>query len=148
SLGAALGGTPESNIVLFGDVPRALATDGTNVWAAVFQSGNRSTTVTEARVVSTATPPMPPAPAGATPGAPSTGLIVKLNPLTGTFEDEIGQNWDASVMFDLPAFDVFRIDSMANPPVEVAGASQTAGVGTVLFNMAVRPGAPGRVYVT
>ncbi len=70
SLGAAVGGTPLTNIVLFGDTPRALATDGSNVYAAVFHSGNQTTAITEARVVSTATPPMPPAPLGATPGAP------------------------------------------------------------------------------
>jgi DNA-binding beta-propeller fold protein YncE len=146
SLGVPLGGTAMANIVLFGDVPRALATDGSNVWAAVFHSGNRTTAVTEARVADNTTPPMPPPPPGFTPGQPSTGLIVKFNPVSGRFEDEIGQNWDPSVMFDLPDFDVFRID--ANAAAEVGGASQTAGVGTILFNMAIRPGAPGRVYVT
>jgi DNA-binding beta-propeller fold protein YncE len=146
SLGAAVGGTPLTNVVLFGDAPRALATNGTTVWAAVFHSGNRTTAITEQAVSSGSTPPMPPPPAGSTPGAPPTALIVKRN-ASGQWVDEIGQNWSASVSFDLPDFDVFQINATANPPVQVGGSSQTVGVGTVLFNMAVRP-SNGRVYVT
>jgi DNA-binding beta-propeller fold protein YncE len=46
SLGASLGGTPLTRVVLFGDTPRALAVspDGSTVYAAVFQSGNETTT--------------------------------------------------------------------------------------------------------
>jgi len=147
SLGAALGGTPLTNIVLFGDVPRALATNGTTVWAAVFHSGNLTTAITEQAVTSGSTPPMPPPPAGATPGAPPTALIVKKNLANGQWQDEIGQNWSGAVAFDLPDFDVFQINAAANPPVQVTGSSQTAHVGTILFNMAVRP-SNGRVYVS
>jgi DNA-binding beta-propeller fold protein YncE len=45
NLGAALGGTPETIVTLFGDTPRALAVspDGTRVYAAVFHSGNQTT---------------------------------------------------------------------------------------------------------
>src|SRR5262249_48969760 len=49
SLGATLGGTPLTVITMFGDTPRALATSrnrGT-VYAAVFQSGNQTTTLSE-----------------------------------------------------------------------------------------------------
>src|SRR4029077_30998 len=51
-LGAGLGGSPETIIALFGDTPRALAAspDGRTVYAAVFQSGNETTTVTEGAV--------------------------------------------------------------------------------------------------
>src|SRR5262249_7998134 len=38
-LDTTLGGTPLSIITLFGDTPRALATNGSTVWAAVFESG-------------------------------------------------------------------------------------------------------------
>ncbi|MFM7141031.1 MAG: YncE family protein, partial [Alphaproteobacteria bacterium] len=50
--GAALGGTPLTILSLFGDTPRALAAtpDGSTVYAAVFHSGNRTTTVTEGAV--------------------------------------------------------------------------------------------------
>src|SRR5262249_33692473 len=46
---ASLGGTPVDIVTLFGDTPRALAVspDGASVYAAVFQSGNQTTTVSE-----------------------------------------------------------------------------------------------------
>src|SRR5205807_335031 len=49
SLGAALGGTPIGIVQLFGDTPRALAAspDGTVVYAAILDSGNQTTTITE-----------------------------------------------------------------------------------------------------
>ncbi|MBI3766957.1 MAG: hypothetical protein HY271_00515 [Deltaproteobacteria bacterium] len=52
NLGATLGGTPETIVTLFGDTPRALAVsgDGNTVYAAIFHSGNRSTTITEGAV--------------------------------------------------------------------------------------------------
>jgi DNA-binding beta-propeller fold protein YncE len=144
NLGGALGGTPIANIVLFGDTPRALArtADGSAVYAAVFHSGNRSTTINESAVSPNGG--LPPPPPGALGGGPPTGLIVKQNPLSGNFEDEIGRNWTARVSFSLPDLDVFRIDANATPPVEVGSF---AGVGTVLFNMAVNP-ANGKVYVS
>lgn len=59
-----------------------------------------------------------------------------------------GRNWNNAVKFNLPDKDVFVIDAMANPPVQLAGsAGFYTGVGTILFNMAVNP-ASGKVYVT
>ena len=50
--------------------------------------------------------------------------------------------------FNLPDKDVFVIDATANPPAQLAGAAGFyAGVGTILFNMAVNP-ASGMVYVS
>src|SRR5215471_15901452 len=45
NLGAALGGLPVAIVTLFGDTPRALAVtpDGKTVYAAVFKSGNQTT---------------------------------------------------------------------------------------------------------
>ena len=45
NLGATLGGTPLTVVTLFGDTPRALAVspDGGTVYAAVFRSGNQTT---------------------------------------------------------------------------------------------------------
>ena len=52
NLGATLGGTPETIVTLFGDTPRALAVsaDGNTVYAAIFHSGNRTTTISEGAV--------------------------------------------------------------------------------------------------
>ena len=176
SLGAALGGTPLAVVNLFGDTPRALAVspNGNTVYAAVFQSGNRTTAVTEGVVcddpsgaanntvagpcsVSSVSYPggLPnPDTAGGTKG-PETGLVVKFNPASGHnhWEDTLGRNWDNAVRFWLPDDDVFRIDATANPPAPLPSATGVkpgqpfAGVGTVLFDMAVNP-LSGKVYVT
>ena len=51
-LGATLAGRRSTILTLFGDTPRALAVtpDGATVYAAVFHSGNQTTTVTEGAV--------------------------------------------------------------------------------------------------
>ncbi|TMA45093.1 MAG: hypothetical protein E6J81_13400, partial [Deltaproteobacteria bacterium] len=136
-------GTPLAFVQLFGDTPRALAAspDGSIVYAAVLDSGNQTTAITEEVV--TANGGLPPPPPGSTSGAPNTGLIVKFDPTTGRWEDEIGRNWSPSVAFSLPDDDVFLLDADATPPAEVGVVS---GVGTVLFNMAVRP-TNGKLYV-
>src|SRR5262249_59919754 len=86
------------------------------------------------------------APSGHDAGAPSTGLIVKFN---GTnWVDEINRSWNAQVPFNLPDRDVFIIDANAGTPALVQGTSSVVGVGTVIFNMAVRPNASNQVYVT
>ncbi|MDX2168367.1 MAG: hypothetical protein SF182_14935, partial [Deltaproteobacteria bacterium] len=139
NLGAALGGTPLSIIPCFGDTPRALAAkpDGSRVYAAVFHSGNRTTAVVEGIV--SGTQGMPPNPPGATAGAPPTSLILKFNPANNRWEDVIARDWTAAVAFSLPDQDVFVIDANANPPALVPSGNSVAGVGTILFNMAVRP---------
>jgi len=160
SLGAVLGGTPLTIVTLFGDTPRALATDptGQTVYAAVFHSGNQTTAVNEQSVCDgfdsagpctidgVATPgglPPPDTDAHGVP-APETGLIVKFNKAVSQWQDQLGRNWNNSVKFNLPDLDVFAINAMANPPV--TGASYPA-VGTILFNMAVNP-VSGKVYVS
>jgi YVTN family beta-propeller protein len=52
SLGSTLEGVPLTILALFGDTPRALAVspDGNTVYAAVFESGNQTATVTEGAV--------------------------------------------------------------------------------------------------
>ena len=47
ALGSTLGGTPVDVLTFFADTPRALATDGTNVYVAAFLSGNQTTTIGE-----------------------------------------------------------------------------------------------------
>jgi len=145
ALGTSLGGTPIANVVMFADTPRALARtpDGSLVFAAAFHSGNRTTTINEQFV--TPNGGLPPPPPGSTPGAPPTGLIVRH---TGTsWVDEINRDWSSRVMFSLPDRDVFIIDANATPPALVSGTSTVVGVGTVLFNMAVRPNAANQLYV-
>src|SRR5262245_28333831 len=108
-----LGGEPLTIVQLFGDTPRALAVspDGSRVYAAAFHSGNQTTIIPEQAVtqisqgglrVAPGAPagspyPGPCDPSGAAPGPtppfPCSGLIVKFNPATGAWEDELGQDW-------------------------------------------------------
>ncbi len=163
ALGAKLGGTPLAIVTLFGDTPRALAAspDGSKVYAAVFHSGNRTTTVNEGAVCNGGAaagacnvgglqvPGGLPAPNTNHEGTPQpeVGLIVKFDPeagVAGQWLDELGRNWNNAVKFSLPDLDVFEIDATATPPVEIASHQ---GVGTVLFDMAVNP-VSGKVYVS
>ena len=74
--------------------------------------------------------------------APETGLIVRIDPATGKWEDQLGRDWSPAVQFDLPDEDVFAIDATTLVP----GTTYT-GVGTTLFNMSVNP-VSGNVYVS
>jgi DNA-binding beta-propeller fold protein YncE len=151
NLGASLGGDPLTIVTLFGDTPRALAVtpDGSRVYAAAFHSGNRTTTIPEQAV------PDGGEEMGGVPGpntnfegipAPEVGIIVKHD--GESWVDSLGRPWDDKVRFSLPDKDVFVIDAAANPPAQLAGAAGAyAGVGTVLFNMAVNP-KNGKVYVS
>ncbi|MCW5893943.1 MAG: YncE family protein [bacterium] len=145
-------GVPLAVVELFGDTPRALAVapDGQTVYAAVFRSGNRTTTITEqavcdggqgaapCRVGDATAPGGLPAPnpndcAGVP--QPETGLIVRFDPARGQWLDELERDWSALVPFTLPDRDVFAIDAGATPPAALgAGWSD---VGTVLYGMAV-----------
>ena len=159
SLGTSLGGTPVSILTLFCDTPRALAVspDGNTVYAAAFHSGNQTTTASEGvvcdggsgagpcNVGGTIQPGGLPAPNTNFQGIgqPEVGLILRFNPATSRFEDELGRNWNSAVGFNLPDRDVFAIDanSLASVPTPFAH------VGTVLFNMAVNP-VSGKLYVS
>lgn len=150
-LGASLGGTPVSVITLFADTPRALAVsaDGHTVYAAAFQSGNKTTALHERIVTPNGFLPPPHTNAQGLP-QPPTALIVKfrVDPTDGQMHwlDNVGRRWDDHVKLSLPDKDVFAIDAGANPPV-AKSAGAFSGVGTVLFNMAVNP-VSGKVYVT
>jgi YVTN family beta-propeller protein len=160
NLGTSLGGTPLTVLSLFGDTPRALAVspNGATVYAAVFNSGNRTTTVNEGvvcnggssagscRVPILIGPQYPgglPAPNSTTSGSkgPETGLIVKFN--GSNWVDQIGRNWNNAVKFSLPDQDVFAINATAATPAQSAAFS---GVGTTIFAMAVNP-VSGKLYV-
>jgi DNA-binding beta-propeller fold protein YncE len=145
SLGAALGGTPVGGapVTLFADTPRALAKspDGSTVYAAALNSGNQTTTVLEGIV--SALGGLPPPPPGSTSGAPPTGLIVKFDPMSGQWRDEVPRDWGAQIMFTLPDLDVFLLNANATPP-SLAGT--VAGVGSTILSMAVNP-ANAKLYV-
>jgi len=155
SLGTGLGGTPTAVIGLFGDKPRALATNatGTRVYAAVFRSGNQTTTISEGLVCNTSATRItngtvqPACTNGSSePGAggiplphknqspdsktrPETGLIVQFNrngAVSNHWLDEMGRNWDASVRFSLPDRDVFEINAVAATPVAIDGLATCA----------------------
>jgi YVTN family beta-propeller protein len=151
NLGTSLGGTPSTIITLFGDTTRGLATtaDGSRVYVAVMNSGNRTTTLSEGRIpdggVSAGGLPPPNTNFQLIP-QPETGLIVQFN---GThWIDTLNRAWDSNVRFSLPDRDVFAIDATATPPVAVAGSGGTfSGVGTTLYGMAVNP-LNGNVYVS
>jgi DNA-binding beta-propeller fold protein YncE len=160
ALGSTLGGTPLTVATLFGDTPRALAVspDKATVYAAVFHSGNQTTAINETLVCNGGSSAPPCVVQGVTiPGGlpppetnfegkprPETGLILRLNPQTSAWEDQLGRNWNNAVRFSLPDRDVFTFDANANPPVETGSFS---GIGTILFNMAVNP-VSGKVYVS
>jgi hypothetical protein len=142
-----LGGTPLAILTLFGDTPRALAKNpsGSLVYAAAFHSGNQTTALFEPVV--TANGGLPPAPTPFPTPRPNTGLIVKFNPANGRWEDEIDRDWSAAVRFSLPDRDVFLINADAGAaPAPAPSPNAVVGVGTVLFNMAVRPN-NGKLYV-
>ncbi|MFM8410842.1 MAG: YncE family protein, partial [Alphaproteobacteria bacterium] len=132
NLGSTLVVRPITNVFLFGDTPRALAksADGNTVYAAIFHSGNETTTVpenavcdggagaTSCSVFGVTVPGGLPAPNSIDDGSlglggPETGLIVRLNRATGKFEDQLGRNWSNAVRFTLPDYDVFKIDASA-----------------------------------
>jgi DNA-binding beta-propeller fold protein YncE len=150
SLGAALGGTPIGGapLVLFADTPRALAKspDGSTVYVAAFNSGTQTTTVLEGIVTGFGGLPPPPAGTTAPSPRPSTGLIVKFDPMSGQWRDEIARDWSAQVVFDLPDLDVFLVNANANPPALAGGANSVANVGSTIFSMAVNP-QNAKVYV-
>jgi YVTN family beta-propeller protein len=159
SLGpSTLGGTPLTILTLFTDTPRALAVapGGGTVYAAGFQTGNRTTSLSEGvvcngfgmtscNVLGSTMPGGLPPPSTNFQGtaAPETGLIVEFDPVSGHWEDQLGRNWDNGVRFDLPDRDVFAINA------NNLAATPTAfvGVGTVLFNMVANP-VSGKVYVS
>lgn len=159
--GTTFGGTPLEIVTLFGDTPRALAVSpsGNTVYAAIFHSGNQTTTVSAgvvcdgfAAAVSCTNSQGLSSPGG-NPGpdrdfndgaatAPEVGLIVKYNPSTSKWEDELARDWSQVVRFNLPDRDVFAIDATTLDPT-----TEWSSVGTTLFNMAVNP-VSGKIYVS
>ena len=111
-------------VAIAGEDPRALATDGTNVYAAIFECGNDTTIIPESRVTNTAMNPYagdpnPPPNAGSgfspplaagLPAAPRAGLIVRKD-AAGAWRDINNANWNAAVSWNLSGNDLAVINA-------------------------------------
>lgn len=106
-----------------GEDPRALATDGTRVFAAIFECGNDTTVIPSTGVSSAASPyagsPNPPPNAGSSfspplatglPQPPATSLIVRRD-AGGRWRDDNNRNWSGVVTWDLVGNDLAVIDA-------------------------------------
>ncbi len=151
NLGNSLGGTPVTIVNLFSDTPRALAVtpDGKRVYAASFNSGNKTAIVALGLVPDGGEAeggiPLPNVNHAGVP-EPDMSLIVKFD--GAHWVDETGNQWDDQIKFSLPDRDVFVINADLNVPALMpGGAGFFSGVGTTLFNMIVNP-QNGKVYVT
>ncbi len=123
---------PPQRLPVRGHRPRALATDGRLVYAAIFEAGN-ATTLLPRELVSSAASPYPgspnpppndglgfrPALAAGLPPAPPEGLIVRKDP-DGRWRDgnigmtsggRAGADWTAAVTWDLHGNDVAVVDA-------------------------------------
>ncbi len=130
---------------LFGTKPRALAasSDGRHVYAGIFLSGNRTTTVSgEAAVQLGRIPQFPRITLFRASAKPKFGPIVAHTP--SGWQDHKGEDWSPAIPFDLPDYDVFVIDATAANPVV---RDRISGIGTILFNMALQPDG-GELWVT
>lgn len=147
---AAAPGAALASIPVGGEDPRALATDGTRVFAAVFEAGNR-TTVIDFQSVSQFDGPYngvnPPPNSGLLfnppqaqvfPLAPRVGQIVRRNS-GGQWLDDNGRNWSSKVLWGVDDRDVAIID------VATLGVTQATDLLSANMQLAVRP--DGRVSV-
>ena len=155
--GSAAGGRPLAILTMFGDTPRGLAVtpDGSTVYAAIFNSGNQTTSTSAAlpcpgfdsdepcTVGGIRVPGAVPGPATNHAGirAPQVGVILKTD-AKGAWRDVRGRDWSAATQFQLPDQDVFAIDAGSLRPT-----AAFPHVGTTLFNLAVNPRS-GAVYVS
>lgn len=155
NLSDELGGRPLKIVELFGDTPRALATspDKSIVYAAIFNSGNLTTSISEGTVCEHGQAPctikgqvvpgdiMGPKTDKHGDRAPLVGIIVKQDPETKQFFDPRGKDWTQVVKFTLPDNDVFAIDAGS-----LESVNAFKHVGTTLFNMVTNP-KTGTLYV-
>ena len=123
------GGTAEQIITLFGDRPRPLAVsgDGLRVFAGIFLSGNKTTSIAPSNFVK-----QDPTTSADNVAAPDSGLIVRFN--GSAWVDPEGNNRSGFVPFSMPDYDIFEIDAQA-----LTITRQVSGVGTILFNIAANP---------
>jgi len=148
--GITIGGDPVTVISLFGDTPRALtkSPDGNTVYAAVFFSGNKTTTLGEENITKAI-----PTVDSSSIAQPDTGLIVQFkNNDWFDAEGNTSANFSGvltpykdKVRFSLPDYDVFAIDASLTIPAAKPNG-EFASIGTTLFNMVTSPN--GTIYVS
>jgi DNA-binding beta-propeller fold protein YncE len=131
-------------LTLFGTKPRALAAslDGRQVYAAVYLSGNGTTSVSGEDAVRLGRAPQLYLDSISYSAVPKQGPIVRR--IDGRWRDDLNRDWTDAVPFDLPDYDVFVIDAAAANPTVVESISN---IGTVLFNLGVQPSS-GEVWVS
>jgi YVTN family beta-propeller protein len=133
-----------STLTLFGTKPRALAAspDGRYVYAAVYFSGNGTTTVSGedavrlGRTRQLSRQDVRPA------ALPKQGAIVRR--IGESWRDYENRDWSPAVPFELPDIDLFVIDVSEEAPKVV---EQISNLGTVLFNVALQPGS-GEIWIS
>ncbi len=138
-------------VAINGDDPRALATDGTRVFAAIFDSGNETTIIPETVVSSSVNPyandQNPPPNVGTTfvppiaagnPAAPKAGMIVRKD-AAGAWRDVNQKDWSAAVTWSLHGNDMAIIDANSLATTYAKGLMSTP--------MAITTAADGRVVV-
>ncbi|HSH74490.1 MAG TPA: hypothetical protein VLA09_02205, partial [Longimicrobiales bacterium] len=141
-------------IDLAGEDPRALATDGQTVYAAIFESGNDTTVLNEQVVSSNLNPyagdqnPPPndgdafdPPIAEGLPAPPEASIILKKD-ASGVWRDDNGADWSAAVTWDLHDHDVAIIDA------DTLSVDYATGIMNANMAIAVRPGAGATVVGT
>ncbi|MFM7051640.1 MAG: hypothetical protein ACKOYN_05850 [Planctomycetota bacterium] len=135
-----------TSTALLGASPRALATspDGTKVYAAVFESGNRTTVVPRTSVNNPASPyagvnPPPnngnlfdPPRAPGQPQPPRVSHIVRKN-AAGQWMDDNGRNWSGFVTWDIVDNDIAVIDA------STLATSYVTGLMTTVASIGVAP---------
>ncbi len=127
-----------ASIDIHGEEPRALAAspDGARVAVVVLDSGNQTTVVRPHLVDFGGGHPPPDPPRSLLNPPPSVGLIVRFNPESARWEDEIGRDWSPLVPYSVADWDLFWIDASADSPSVVEVATR---VGTTLFDVAIHP---------
>jgi YVTN family beta-propeller protein len=135
---------PPRILTLFGTKPRALAAsaDGRYVYAAVFLSGNGTTTVSGEDAVRLGRIRQLQLQNVPYSGVPKQGAIVRRH--NNSWRDFDNRDWTAAVPFDLPDYDLFVIDTALE---ETRVVGQLSNIGTVLFNIAVKPGS-GEIWIS
>ena len=144
SLSGESGASLDATTPVFGRHPRALAARGNEVYVAILDAGNRTTTLSAATVQAGGGPPPPNPPIKAgLPAPPATGLIVQK--VGNDWVDERPasvKTWNSVIPYDLPDEDVSVIDAGSGAVLRTV-----SDVGTNLFDVTVAP-LSGNLYVT
>ena len=129
-----------SPIAINGRMPRALAVsaDGSRVFAAVFQAGNRTSVLSFVEANDSLPPPNPPIGAGVPP-PPDVALIVQQQ--GSDWRDESGKLWNSKIKYTLHEVDVAEISTATRTVV-----ASHRDMATVNFALAVA--ADGRLALT